>query len=228
MTNKTIQTKAVSHPSVVLSKVHDFTLTGDGSAAVWREIPWLPLMRVGGGAGYETRAKAAYSGSGLYFMLDCEDQILTCRDRHDFDDLFADDVFELFIWPDPRQSLYFEYELSPLGAELPILVPNRDGRFVGWRPWHYEGSRLTRRSTSVRGGPAQAGASVKGWTAECFIPFDLFCGFAATPPSVGDTWRLNLYRIDYDRGDTSHWAWSTATGTNFHDFQGFGSMVFGD
>ncbi len=29
---------------------------------------------------------------------------------------------------------YFEYEISPLGYELPILIPNFDGKFLGWRP----------------------------------------------------------------------------------------------
>jgi hypothetical protein len=27
--------------------------------------------------------------------------------------------------------------------ELPILIPNFGGQFLGWRPWHYEGMRKT-------------------------------------------------------------------------------------
>ena len=30
----------------------------------------------------------------------------------------------MFLWPDERDQLYFEYEISPLGYELPIIVPN--------------------------------------------------------------------------------------------------------
>ena len=53
-------------------------------------------------------------------------------------------MFEVFLWPDERDPIYFEYEISPLGRELPILVPNLDGKFLGWRPWHYEGEPARR------------------------------------------------------------------------------------
>ena len=45
-----------------------------------------------------------------------------------FDQLF--DVFEVFLWTDEKQPIYFEYEISPLGYELPILVPNFGGKFL--------------------------------------------------------------------------------------------------
>jgi hypothetical protein len=61
------------------------------------------------------------------------------------------DVFEAFVWPDERDPLYFEYEISPLGRELPILIPNLGGRFLGWRPWHYGaiGACIMRRRLSA-------------------------------------------------------------------------------
>jgi hypothetical protein len=57
----------------------------------------------------------------------------------DFLDLWNEDVVEAFFWTDESNPIYFEYELSPLNYELPILVPNNKGKFLGWLPWHYEG-----------------------------------------------------------------------------------------
>ena len=58
-----------------------------------------------------------------------------------FADLWTEDVVEIFFWPDEEMPVYFEYELSPRNYELPILVPNKAGSFLGWRPWKYEGER---------------------------------------------------------------------------------------
>jgi hypothetical protein len=134
---------------------------------------------------------------------------------------------EIFLWPDESHPLYFEYEISPLGVELPILVPNRDGKFFGWRPWHYGDERLVRRATSVRGGEKLPLARIEEWTAEFFIPFALLIAVIPGIPKPGCRWRANMYRIDYDDGQPSHWAWCPDTRTTFHDFRHFGTFLFG-
>ena len=101
--------------------------------------------------------KVLYSKKGLYVLMDATDAKITATMQDDFQDLWTEDVFEVFLWPDERDPLYFEYEISPLNRELPILIPNLDGKFLGWRPWHYEGDRKTRKATSAVGGPAQVG-----------------------------------------------------------------------
>jgi hypothetical protein len=207
--------------------VEDFRVTGDGRTPAWTKIAWHSLGRVGAGAAtYATRYKAAWSPRGLYFLCDCEDRKLTCSDLPDFGDLFTEDVVELFLWPDDQQTLYFEYEISPLGAQLPILVSNDNGAFHGWMPWRYQGERRCQGDTTVRGGERAAGSAVTGWTAECFIPFALLHGVCPIP-KVGDQWRANVYRIDYDALPESHWAWDARTNTNFHDCHRFGTWVFG-
>ena len=85
------------------------------------------------------------------------DRKVTATMAEDFADLWNEDVFEFFLWPDERQSIYFEYEISPLGYELPILVPNVDHKFLGWRPWHYEGDRKIERAVRVSGGEPKSG-----------------------------------------------------------------------
>ena len=214
-------------PTLKLAKVRDFEITGDGSDPVWSKVEPAPLTGVAApSATYATSAKTVYSESGLYFLFDCVDQRLTCTLTEDFADLYNEDVVEVFLQPDPSQPLYFEYEASPLGFQLPILVPHHNYKFCGWRPWHVEDNRLTRLKTAIRGGPKQSMATVTGWTAEFFIPFDLLIGFPNVPPSPGTIWRANMYRIDYDQLPQSHWAWSPDTQNRFHDYHNFGSFLF--
>jgi len=213
----------------LIHRVNDFEVTGDGAAPAWSNTDWLTMPRVHGESQYSTRTKLLYSNKGLYCLVDCEDRRLTCEVRQDNDDIYKDDVVEMFLWPDERQDLYFEYELSPLNIELPILVPNHHGTFHGWLPWHYTGARRVRHAARVRGGAQEPGANVTGWSAEFFIPFVLLSGLGNTPPKPGTTWRANIYRIDYDNpASTSHWAWCTKTAQHFHRFKDFGVLEFGD
>jgi hypothetical protein len=153
------------------------------------------------------------------------DEKLTSTMTNDFDNLWTEDVYEAFFWPDERDPLYFEYEISPLNKELPILCPNPDGKFLGWRPWHYEGNRKVRKATAAQGGEAKSGAAVKGWTAEVFIPFELLTPLRNTSPQPGTKWRANFYRMDYDGGKQSAWDWARV-GASFHEYQKFGTLVF--
>ena len=207
--------------------VEDFRVAGDGRTPAWTNIAWQPLGRVGEGAAtYDTRFKVAWSPRGIYLLCDCEDRKLTCSGLPDYGNLFTEDVVELFLWPDERHPLYLEYEISPLGAQLPILVSSHNAAYHGWMPWHHEGERRCQGATAVRGGERTPGAAVTGWTAECFIPFALLHGVCPIP-KAGDQWRANVCRIDYDALPASHWAWDTRTNTNFHDYNRFGTWVFG-
>jgi predicted TIM-barrel fold metal-dependent hydrolase len=209
-----------------VGRTEDFDLTGDGSAPAWKKAAWEPLhRRTDAGQRYETRVKVLYSPTGLYVLMDASDGKLTVTAKEDFDDLWLEDVFEVFLWPDERDTVYFEYEISPLGTELPILVPNLGGKFLGWRPWHYEGKRKTRKATSTTGGPRKPGAEVSGWKAEVFIPYELLTPLRNVPPRPGTRWRANFYRMDYDGSKPASWDWSRV-GPSFHEFQKFGTLVF--
>jgi hypothetical protein len=202
-------------------KSNDFSITGDGSAVNWQEVKWLSLpQRRETGAQYQTQVKLLYSESGIYCLYRCEDAKITATLKEDFLDLWNEDVVEAFFWTDENEPVYFEYELSPLNYELPILVPNFKGRFFGWRPWHYEGDRKTRHATNV----TTKNGEVSFWTAEFFIPFALLNPLKNVPPQKGTRWRANFYRIDYDKG-SSTWAWQ-ATEKTFHDYEKFGTLIF--
>lgn len=209
-----------------VKRTNDFEF-GQGDAP-WTATAWLDIRPCDGlpAPGYRTRVKLLASETGLYAKFDCDDRRLSCSNLNDFDDLFEEDVVELFLWPDTAQAIYFEYELSPLGAELALLIPNRAGAFMGWKPWHVQQGRNTRRWTSVRGGEKVAGTPVSGWSAELYLPFALLVGIADIPPRPGDRWRANLCRIDYDSVAARLFSWSPGITTSFHEFERFGTLVF--
>lgn len=206
---------------LIIKPTANFDISGDGTASQWAATDWIPLERRKGSIDYYTRAKLLYSATGIYGLFSCEDKKITATLKEDFSNLWTEDVVEIFFWPDTSVALYFEYELSPLNYELAILVPNMDGDFLGWRPWQYEGARQTRHATKVVRG--QKGNATE-WLAEFFIPYDLLKPLRNVPPTRGMEWRMNMYRIDHDKGSTS-WSWKPVQ-TNFHDYERFGVIRF--
>ena len=156
-----------------IPNVSDFSLDSLDNPA-WEKAALLPLSRTAtGDLPYATEARVLYSSTGLYFRYECEDRRLSCTFREDFEDLFKEDVIEIFLWPDESDDSYIEYELSPLDYELPLLVTNHEGSFHGWLPWKYHGERRCRHATAVRGGEKKPGSMVTGWKAGVFIPFEI-------------------------------------------------------
>jgi hypothetical protein len=213
-------------PELVVKATTDFEVTGDGKSDAWNKTEWLPLnKRNADGAEYTTQVKILYSSKGIYVLMDATDRQLSAKMTADFENLWTEDVFEVFLWTDEKHPVYFEYEISPLGYELPILIPNLDGRLYGWRPWHYDGDRRTRKATIAIGGPKESGATVTGWRAEMLFPYDLLKPLTNVPPKSGSRWRANFYRMDYDGGKTTSWDWARV-GPSFHEYQKFGVLVF--
>ena len=204
----------------------DFEVTGDGKNEAWAKAAWEPLHKRGAGNhDYDAKVKVLYSKTGLYVLFSGSDAKLTATFTQDNVNLWTEDVYEVFVWPDERDPVYFEYEISPLNRELPILVPNLGDKFLGWLPWHYEGGRKTRKATAATGGEVKSGATVTGWSAEVFLAYELLSPLRNVPPKAGSRWRANFYRMDYDGGKQSSWDWSRV-GPSFHEYKKFGTLVF--
>jgi len=211
--------------SITINKCQDFEITGIGDSDFWKSAGWINLVQQGqNSSAYQTKVKVLYSETGIYFLFDCEDNKLTSTMKDDNLNLWEEDVVEVFLWTDEDFPVYFEYELSPLNYELPIIVPNYKGSFLGWLPWHYEGDKKTQHATSVVGGKKESGSSVSGWIAEFFIPYKLLAPLNQVPPVSGTRWRANMYRIDYDNGGV-HFAWQK-TNRSFHEYNKFGTFIF--
>ena len=204
-----------------VKRTSDFALTGDGSADEWKKTEWLDLSKRSGDVAYASTLKLLHSEKGIYCLFRCEDKTITATFTSDFSNLWTEDVVEIFFWTDESAPIYFEYELSPLNYELPILIPNFNGHFLGWQPWHYEGDRKTRHETKVQ---RDAAGNPVSWTAEVFIPYVLLTPLMNVPAKPGQPWRMNAYRVDHDKGHAT-WSWVPVT-TNFHDYKRFGTLKF--
>ena len=205
-----------------IKATEDFELSGDGSNPAWKAAEWITLSRIKGTSPYITRVRLLYSATGIYALYHCEDKKINATLHEDFSRLWTEDVIEMFLWPDESHPLYLEYELSPLGYELAILVPNINGQSAGWMPWHYEGNKKTRKGTKTLRG---SDGAITGWTGEFFIPYALLRPLQNVPPKKGTEWRANVYRIDYDDAESAYWSWQPVN-NNFHEFQKYGTFVF--
>ena len=210
---------------LLVRKTTDFKISGDGAANNWANTEWIAIpQRTSTGTAYETKVKLMYSETGLYFLFSCQDNKLTNTMQADFLDLWNEDVIEIFLQPDSAQPAYLEYELSPLNYELPIIIFNEKGKLNSWIPFYYEGDRKTKHATAVTGGERKTNATVNGWTAEVFVPYQLLKPVLNALPSSGTRWKANLCRIDYDNGEAL-WSWQLTSG-NFHEYNKFGSFRF--
>ena len=208
-----------------VKRTSDFEVTGKGDSDSWQKADWLKLSPRAESSDLQTRAKVLYSDSGIYFLFDNQDRKITATIQKDFEDLWNQDVVEVFLWPDENFPIYFEYELSPLNHELVLLVPNLKGQFLGWQPWHYEGERLTKHDIWIDSTTSKSDTKNINWRAEFFIPYELLHPLGNVPPKSGTRWRGNLYRCDYDLGHFESWAWQPVE-RRFHEYRKFGTLIF--
>lgn len=206
-------------------RVSDFEITGTGNAPQWDKTKWERIpQRNNNHLEYQTDAKVLWSETGIYFLIHCNDRKITATMQANNLNLWEEDVVEVFLMPDEKYPLYFEYQLSPLNYELTLLIPNLEGNFLGWLPWKNEGDRKTRHMSSIqKDSPGNIGA-VKGWSAEFFIPWKLMEPLTIAAPMPGDQWRANIYRLDHDHGIT-RFSWNP-TDKNFHEPHNFGTFIF--
>lgn len=212
-------------------KTDDFTVSGDGSSQNWSNTNWIKLTQRSNhenDSGRETFFKLLYSNTGIYFLFRCDDDLVSATITSHFEEIWREDVVEVFLWPDESEEVYFEYELSPLNYELPILVSKTDSGQSHWIPFEYSykdgNSRKAIHKTSAADGTLKSGEKITEWRAEFYIPFELLIPLKNRIPTSGTTWRANMYRVDYDYGSTS-WTWQPVT-TNFHDIYSYGTLVF--
>lgn len=223
-----------------IKKTNDFPVTGDGSSGNWNTAGWISLPQYSREAlrkaqwsipaesnnkknlVYKTSFKVLYSSTGFYCLFKCEDSIITATLTEDFSNLFNEDVVEVFLQPDTTLPAYFEYELSPLNYELPLMIVRNEGSFMGWLPWHYKGERKTKHAVKIQERDPRNNRI--SWTAEMFIPYSLLQPMVKAAPKKGTKWRGNFYRIDYDVNPVySGWQ---LTRKGFHDPEKFGILEF--
>lgn len=180
-----------------------------------------------GPASRRTEARVCWDDAYLYICFRSDDPDIwgTMFDRDD--DLFEEEVVEAFIDSDSDLVRYYEFQMSPRGTLFDALVHNPTGLrrdLVADRTWTCEGWLAAVR---VEGTLDDRDDVDEGWTVEWAIPFASIPGAPNTPPKDGDTWRMNLYRIDRTPTEEfSCWSPTLETPADFHVPSLFGTIVF--
>jgi hypothetical protein len=168
-----------------------------------------------------TEARMLWDDDYLYVGFVVEDEHITAHLTERDDPVWREDCVEVFVAPDPDNvRIYFNFEFNAIGTML-----DRTSYLDQGLEWNAEGVLV---AITHDGTLNDASDTDRGWVAEIAIPFQAFAGAARRlPPHDGDTWRLNLYRLN-DESDRQHSVWSH-TGTerpSFHEPERFGVVRF--
>ena len=183
-----------------------------------------------GPAAYATRFRAVWNDEGLFLRFDATDpapwHTMTRRDEH----LWDEEVVEIFLDPDRSGRDYYELEVNPANVvcDLRMISPWPDKK--GDIDWNLAGLE-----TRVRTLAGASGAG--GWTATALLPWRGLRALPSTdkvalPPTPGDAWRFNVFRIERPGGkasaekDAVFAAWSPPSVPSFHDAGAFRELVF--
>ena len=196
---------------------------GELSEAAWTKAPSVGefvLNLDGSPSPSKTEAKVLFDDQFLYFAFSCADDniwaTLKRRDEH----LWEEEVVEVFLQADPRQTSYIELEVNPLGTMLDIYL--LDVR----RPLHYESWNSQRLKWAVEvTGKVDGKGGDHGWTCEIAVPLEDVTTAPHLPPRAGDRWRMNLYRVE-KLPTAALIAWSPTLKDDFHIPGMFGELVF--
>lgn len=182
-------------------------------------------------AAWNTYAKVAWDEQGLYVAYEVEDPDVWARDVvRDKSTLPGDEVVEIFLDDGGEGITYYEFEVSPANRvyDLFCLIPSAP---VDHNPWmdflsvsRWSAPEL-KTAVQVQGtldllsnkenGRDDASGVIggdTGYTVEISIPWSALqvsggprapIGHRNVPPQGGDRWRMNLFRTERPRGETT-------------------------
>ncbi len=176
-----------------------------------------------------TWAKMLWDDSNLYVAFFCKDHYIWATYKNRDDQLYKEDVVEVYIDPDGDGQKYLEIEVNPLNTifDLWLTKPWASGG-QGVTGWNMAGL-LT--AVSIDGTISNNSDNDNGWICEMALPFTAMQFSAPAmnfPPLENETWRFNLYR--FDRRSTSGsigeaTGWSQTNGGQ-HEPDKFGTLYF--
>ena len=236
--NKSAAPAAIGGKRYVARKITKaIKLDGSLDDAAWKEAPSTGLFvntQSGAPAEHKTEAKLLWDDKNLYVGFENVDNdvwsSLTKRD----DKLWTQEAVEIMIDADKNGKTYVEFQVAPSGQIFDTYLP-------AWRKYEnevdpkrkpYDWNSGIKAAVKVGGTLNKRNDQDKGWVAEIAIPLADVAGLDTTQkpaPKFGDTWRLNMFRMDAPEGKPQQFsAWSPPLVGDFHKLDRFGEVVFGD
>jgi hypothetical protein len=187
----------------------------------WADAPWSDNFIFSGGrapAPRRCRAKIMWSDEALFVGFEVEDSDLIAPHTRRDDPLYTQDVVELFLDPEGDGRDYIELEVSPRGTLFDARFRTYRSNLKRAKQYHAESFQAAVQLDGTLDG---TGPDV-GYMVEFRIDFSDI----GVNPSDGDSWRINLFRIDKHGSEADYTAWTAPLVGDFHALDRFGSLVF--
>jgi hypothetical protein len=225
-------TRPAPVPSATAAKLmasEGLIVDGKMAEPVWRRARWTPWWRTPNGkpgTAPKTRAKFAWDDANLYIAVQCEDtdawSTFTERDSNTWEQ----EVVEIFIDADGDERDYLELQVTPANVVFDAKFAKHRSDLKVARAWNMKGLKT---AVYVDGTVNKRDDTDKSWTVELAIPFAEVPG-AKLPIKDGATWRTNLFRFDWPKGQKRQSAasFSPPIVPDFHALKKFGRLRFLD
>jgi hypothetical protein len=173
-------------------------------------------------------ARLLWDDKNLYVFVDVNDPDVASQWKKHDDPLWKEDTVELFIDADKNGKGYVELQVNPRNATFDAWYPTvRPDSDVKW-----DSKMVT--AVKVEGTLDNRDDVDKGWHAELAIPLAAVKGKddkmdVRLPPKPGDTWKLDIVRVDKpkDKGVSAS-AWAAIGIGDFHAIDKLVTVTFGD
>lgn len=212
---------------VVYRTAQPITIDGVLDEEAWARIPvWSEFVDTATGRPVEhsTTAKLLYNDNYLYVAFACQDKDIWSDFTERDENLWENEVVEIFIDPAKARTRYFEFEVSPRNVVWDGRITNPKGTGEDLEidaKWNCE--RL-KSAVNVKGTLDDRTDTDEGWTVEMAIPHTCL---VRVPPQPGEEWRFNMYRIERPRGEeVGLLAWTPTMKPGFHIPAKFGRLLF--
>jgi hypothetical protein len=208
--------------------------------AAWKDAlstgPFVNTMN-GGPAEQNTEAKLLWDDKFLYVGFENADTDVWSNLSKRDDKLWTQEAVELMIDADRNGKTYIEIQVAPNGTVFDAYLPQyrKYEDTVDAKKAPYSWTSKVNVKVAVDGTLNKHGDKDKGWTVELALPLvdakglDPKAELPRLPPSLGDVWRVNMFRMDVPQGKTQQASgWSPPLVGDFHALDRFGDLVFGD
>lgn len=170
-----------------------------------------------------TRARLLWDREWIYFLAELDDTDVTADVREHDGQMWKNDVFEIFFHPSTEHYGYYEFEVNPFGAVFDAFFPSaeshRDPQRVSRHEFHVEAKVV------VRGTLNKSDDRDTGWLIEGRIPWSDF-NWTGGRPAPGETWRVNLTRVNGREPGNELTSASPLTKPSFHRKEDFAALRF--
>lgn len=215
-------------------------LDGKLDEPIWAEAPSMGVFLntlTGEPVRQRTEAKMLWDDKFVYLAFqNQDDDVWGDFDKRD-DKLWQQEAVEIMIDANGDGKTYTEYQVSPKGTVFDTYLPEyrkyEDSLDPKAKPFSWNSG--LKAAVTVEGTLGKREDTDKGWVAEIAIPLADVSGMAKgadavkVPPAIGDTWRVNLFRLDVTKASGQEaQGWSPPMVGDFHKLDRFGTVVFGD